>query len=74
MNAPEQVDEVRDELPDDINAAEFVGAYRFPDNSRRRIPGYLYLVLAGRRVPRRLPDERRFLADRQRWVWRGRRP
>lgn len=46
MNAPEPVDEVRDELPDDINAADFVGAYRFPDNSRRRIPGYLYLALA----------------------------
>jgi hypothetical protein len=46
MNAPEPVDEVRDELPDDINAADFIGAYRFPDNSRRRIPGYLYLALA----------------------------
>lgn len=42
----ESVDDVRDELPDDINAADFVGAYRFPDNSRRRIPGYIYLVLA----------------------------
>ena len=40
------VDDVRDELPDDINAADFAGAYRFPDNSRRRIPGYIYLVLA----------------------------
>ncbi len=46
MTAPEPVDELRDELPDDINAADFVGAYRFPDNSRRRIPGYLYLALA----------------------------
>lgn len=52
MNAPESVapdsrpDDVRDELPDDINAADFVGAYEFPDNSRRRIPGYLYLGLA----------------------------
>lgn len=46
MNAPEPVDEIRDELPDDINAADFIGAYRFPDNSRRRIPGYLYLALA----------------------------
>jgi hypothetical protein len=45
MNAPEPVDELRDELPDDINAADFVGAYEFPDNSRRRIPGYIYLVL-----------------------------
>lgn len=52
MNAPEPAhadelsDDVRDELPDDINAADFVGAYQFPDNSRRRIPGYLYLGLA----------------------------
>ncbi len=46
MNAPDSVDDLRDELPDDINAADFVGAYRFPDNSRRRIPGYIYLVLA----------------------------
>lgn len=46
MNAPDSVDDLRDELPDDINAADFVGAYQFPDNSRRRIPGYIYLVLA----------------------------
>lgn len=46
MSAPDSVDDLRDELPDDINAADFVGAYRFPDNSRRRIPGYLYLALA----------------------------
>lgn len=39
-------DEVRDELPDDLVAVGFVGAYRFPDNSRRRIPGVIYLVLA----------------------------
>lgn len=45
MNTSDPVDDLRDELPDDINAADFVGAYRFPDNSRRRIPGYLYLVL-----------------------------
>jgi hypothetical protein len=45
MNASESADELRDELPDDINAADFVGAYEFPDNSRRRIPGYIYLVL-----------------------------
>lgn len=38
--------EVRDELPDDLDYANFVGAYQFPDNSRRRIPGYLYLALA----------------------------
>jgi hypothetical protein len=38
--------EVRDELPHDLDAAAFAGAYRFPDNSRRRIPGVIYLVLA----------------------------
>lgn len=38
--------EHRDELPDDLNAAGYVGAYQFPDNSRRRIPGALYLVIA----------------------------
>lgn len=39
-------DDVRDELPDDLNPHGFVGPYRFPDNSRRRVPGVLYLVLA----------------------------
>jgi len=38
--------EIRDSLPDDLNASEFVGPYLFPDNSRRRIPGAIYLVLA----------------------------
>jgi hypothetical protein len=33
----------RDQLPSDLNASEHVGVYKFPDNSRRRIPGYLYL-------------------------------
>ncbi len=48
MNAPETVgpDELRDQLPDDLNAAEFAGAYEFPDNSRRRTPGVIYLALA----------------------------
>ncbi len=36
-------DQVRDELPADLNASEFVGPYVFPNNNRRRIPGYLYL-------------------------------
>lgn len=39
-------DELRDTLPDDLNASEFVGAYKFPDNSRRRIPGVMYLALS----------------------------
>lgn len=38
--------EHRDELPDDLNAAGYVGPYQFPDNSRRRIPGFIYLVIA----------------------------
>ena len=39
-------DETRDQLPDDLNAVEFAGAYEFPDNSRRRIPAVMYAVLA----------------------------
>lgn len=38
--------EIRDELPDDLNVTAFVGPYKFPDNSRRRIPGALYLLIA----------------------------
>ena len=37
--------DVRDELPEDLNASEYVGPYVFPNNNRRRIPGYLYLAL-----------------------------
>lgn len=40
------VDDVRDELPDDLMSAGYVGPYQFPDNSRRRVPGILYLALA----------------------------
>jgi hypothetical protein len=36
----------RDELPSDLNAAGYVGPYKFPDNSRRRIPGVIYLAIA----------------------------
>lgn len=39
-------DETRDELPEDLNAVDFAGAYEFPDNSRRRIPGVLYVLLS----------------------------
>lgn len=51
MNAADHTDhsdnsELRDALPDDLNASEFVGPYQFPDNSRRRIPGVIYLVFA----------------------------
>jgi len=36
----------RDELPEDLNAADYVGPYQFPDNARRRIPGVLYIATA----------------------------
>ena len=39
-------DDLRDDLPDDLNTAGFVGVYLFPDNSRRRWPGAIYLGLA----------------------------
>ncbi len=36
---------IRDVLPDDLNAAEFVGPYMFPNNNRRRIPAALYIAI-----------------------------
>jgi hypothetical protein len=39
-------DDLRDELPADLDPSAFVGAYQFPDNSRRRWPGVIYLVIA----------------------------
>lgn len=39
-------EEIRDQLPDDLNAVDHIGAYDFPDNSRRRIPGIIYAVLS----------------------------
>jgi hypothetical protein len=39
-------EEIRDELPEDLNAAGYVGPYVFPNNNRRRVPGYLYLFFA----------------------------
>ena len=38
--------DVRDELPADLDVSDFVGPYKFPDNSRRRTPGVMYLVIA----------------------------
>ena len=37
--------EIRDELPDDLDVSGYVGPYVFPNNNRRRIPGYLYLLV-----------------------------
>jgi hypothetical protein len=55
---PHGSDEIRDELPDDLQPSEFVGAYLFPDNSRRRVPGMIYLASAAACVAVRfgLPD------------------
>ncbi len=39
-------DEVRDELPAELDVTGFVGIYVFPNNSRRRVPGIIYLVIA----------------------------
>lgn len=43
----EEIDdaEVRDALPEDLDISEFVGPYVFPNNNRRRVPGYLYLAI-----------------------------
>jgi len=38
-------DQHRDELPEELDAAGYVGPYMFPDNNRRRIPAVLYLVM-----------------------------
>jgi hypothetical protein len=42
---PERDEDVTDELPEDLNAAGYVGPYVFPDNDRRRIPAVLYALL-----------------------------
>lgn len=41
---PTRDEDVVDTLPEDLDAAGFVGPYVFPNNNRRRIPGYLYLL------------------------------
>ncbi|HEX2849718.1 MAG TPA: hypothetical protein VHN98_04160 [Acidimicrobiales bacterium] len=38
-------DDYRDELPEDLQPSAFVGAYAFPDNKRRRVPGAIYLAV-----------------------------
>lgn len=37
-------EELRDELPDDLNSVDYVGVYQFPGNERRRYPALLALV------------------------------
>ncbi len=38
--------ELRDVLPEDLDARALAGPYEFPDNSRRRTPGVMYLLIA----------------------------
>ena len=45
-DTPEDDGEIRDALPEDLDAAGYVGPYTFPDNARRRVQGALYLVVA----------------------------
>src|SRR3954469_19455117 len=40
---PADDEDYRDELPEELDAAGYVGPYQFPDNSRRRWPGGIYL-------------------------------
>ena len=42
----DDADEHDDRLPEELDVTGYVGPYRFPDNSRRRIPGLIYLVVA----------------------------
>jgi hypothetical protein len=37
---------VTDALPDDLDVSAYVGPYLFPNNNRRRVPGYLYFGVA----------------------------
>ena len=46
MNGEIKDEDVTDALPDDLDVHGFVGPYQFPDNSRRRIPGFLYLFFS----------------------------
>lgn len=39
-------DDIRDALPEDLDAAGYVGPYLFPNNNRRRIPAILYWVIS----------------------------
>ena len=37
--------DIVDELPEDLNAVDYVGPYQFPDNKRRRVPALMYLAV-----------------------------
>jgi hypothetical protein len=66
-------EEIRDELPEELNAVGYVGPYSFPDNSRRRIPGAIYLGVAALLVLLRVTagDEPVLVNDGLYWVAGG---
>jgi hypothetical protein len=39
-------DDIRDALPEDLDARGYVGPYLFPNNNRRRIPAIIYWIIA----------------------------
>lgn len=39
-------EDIRDALPEDLDASGYVGPYLFPNNNRRRIPAIIYWVIA----------------------------
>jgi hypothetical protein len=63
-DAPAGDADVVDELPEDLDASGFVGPYLFPNNNRRRVPGYLYLTVAALCVAvRALVDDSPYVND-----------
>jgi hypothetical protein len=46
VTTPLSDDAIRDALPEDLDAAGYVGPYLFPNNNRRRIPAFLYWGIA----------------------------
>jgi hypothetical protein len=59
----------RDELPQDLDATGYVGPYQFPDNSRRRIPGVVYLVVAAGCVAVWLLGRDSWPIVNEGWLW-----
>lgn len=50
MSVVSEPGEIRDELPEDLDASAFQVEYEFPNNSRRRVPATMYIVLGAAAV------------------------
>jgi hypothetical protein len=46
VTRPLSDEDIRDALPEDLDASGYVGPYLFPNNNRRRIPAILYWAIA----------------------------